>query len=220
MFSVGASVAGTTLNRNMLGGASALFDVLSTGTPQQVKQAAAGKLGSSYIGGFSKPSFSRWLETVGSGTYPETRTQEGWLLSLFPVAGSLRDKPALNILGEPIKITPAEATVGRLANVYKPHAILSPLTLAQLWVSPAERYKIYDPASETGARKMTSEEFYEYTLVYGKTLREFLSPDVVENLGDVAKQDPQAAQDRLTEICGYARKAAQGQMSFLRAKRR
>ena len=209
ILNVAVSVAGVTLNRNMLGGVSALFDALSTGTPAQIKQGALSKLVGGYVGGFTKPSFARYLETVLTGNYPENRTEEGFFLSLLPVAGSLRGMPSLNILGEPIEISFAEASFGRLASMKKNHPVLSPLTESNLWIQPPQRYRIADRSSSTGMRKMTAEEFYVYGRLYGAELRRFLTPGRVNSFVATASRNPQLAQDRLNEVTTIARDRAQ-----------
>jgi hypothetical protein len=220
IFNALVSVAGVTLNRNMLGGASALFDVLSSGTPGQVKQAALKKLGGSYVGGFAKPALTRYLETIATGTYGETQTAAGYWASQIPLAGPLRGKPSLNILGEPIEVNPMDATVGRLANLRKTHPILSPLTEAELWIRPPQRYRIADPSKESGSRKMTSEEFYQFTEFYGKEMAARLNESQVATLVKLAETNPQLAQDRLDQLATFSRNAAQQLMRLRKAKQK
>ena len=220
MFGVASSIVGVTLNRNMLGGASALFDILSSGTTLQAKQAAAKKLASSYVGGFTKPALTRYLETIATGTYPDSRSMAGFMASQIPLMGPLRDKPSLNILGEPVEITPMDATVGRLVSTEKTHPILTPLSNADLWIRPPQRYRLFDETKETGSRVMTDAEFYRYTEFYGREMTARLNQAQVNALTQLAKTNPQLAQDRLDQIATYSRNAAQTLMQLRKAKRK
>lgn len=212
LFTAVAAVAGTTLNRNMLGGASALFDIMSQNTYEGAKQRAAASFASSYVTGFTKPSMVRWLETNMTGSYADTRGMSGWLLSMVPFGGTVAGKPALNVLGEEIQVTRWDATMGRLVSPRQNHVVLSPLVNAGLSVPLPQHYKLLDRSKESGMRKMTADEFYEYGKLYGERLKERLTPQKVESLVERAKRDPQAAQDRLNEIATIARNKAQNEL--------
>jgi SAM-dependent methyltransferase len=194
------AIALTTLNRNALGGASALFEILSASTPDQVRQSRFKQIASSYVTGFTRPSFVRWAETTLTGQRQETGTTEGWLLSMLPVASMFRDRPALNILGEPIEISRWDNTAGRVASLQKSHPVLSPLTTAGLYINPPQRYEIYDSSSPSTVRKMTDAEFYDYTKVWGETMRGVLTPEVVGRFTELSKTAPNTAQDILNTL--------------------
>jgi hypothetical protein len=211
-----ASVLGTTLDRNMLGGATALFDLMSKNTYDGVKEAALGKLASSYTGGFLKPSFVRYLETVATGEYQDARSMRGWLLSQIPVVGAFANNSAINVLGEPIKVSAWDATAGRLVSLSDTHPILSPLTTADLVIPQPEAYKIYDPSKPTMVRPMSAQEEYEYAAAYGKIMKERLTPELVKSLTEQAKFAPQGAQDVLTNIATGVRNQAQGELAAKR----
>ena len=211
-----ASVLGTTLDRNMLGGATALFDLMSKNTYDGAKEAALGKLVSSYTGGFLKPSFVRYLETVATGGYQDARSMRGWFLSQIPVVGALANNPAINVLGEPIKVSAWDATAGRLVSLSDTHPILSPLTTADLVIPKPEAYKIYDPSKTTMVRPMSAQEEYEYAATYGKIMKERLTPELVQSLTEQAKFAPQGAQDVLTNIAVGVRNQAQGELAAKR----
>jgi hypothetical protein len=209
LFTAVTSVMGTTLNRNMLGGASALFDIMSQNTYEGAKQRAAATFASSYVSGFTKPSMVRWLETNISGGYADSSGMSGWLLSMVPFGGAVAGKPALNVLGEKVEVSHWDSTMGRLISPKSSHPILSPLINAGLSVPLPQHYKILDSSKETGMRKMTADEFYQYGKAYGETLKELLTSDRVENLVERASRDPQKAQDRLNELATRARNKAQ-----------
>ena len=211
-----ASVLGTTLDRNMLGGATALFDLMSKNTYDGAKEAALGKLVSSYTGGFLKPSFVRYLETVATGEYQDARSMRGWFLSQIPVVGALANNPAINVLGEPIKVSAWDATAGRLVSLSDTHPILSPLTTADLVIPQPQAYKIYDPSKPTMVRPMSAQEEYEYAATYGKIMNERLTPELVQSLTEQAKFAPQGAQDVLTNIATGVRNQAQGELAAKR----
>lgn len=207
------AVALTTLNRNFLGGAAGLFEILSASTPDEVASMKMGQLASSYATGFTRPSFVRWAETIATGTRQETSTTEGWLLSMTPVVSAFRDRPALNILGEPIGITPWDATAGRVVSTQQTHPILTPLTDAQLWINPAKAYPIYDPKSETMVRDMTKAEFYDYGKAYGEALKTMLPPQQVSALAELSKTAPNTAQEMLNNLANTASNIAKAQMA-------
>ena len=211
-----ASVLGTTLDRNMLGGATALFDLMSKNTYDGAKEAALGKLAGSYTGGYLKPAYIRYLETVATGGYQDARSMRGWFLSQIPVVGALANNPAINVLGEPIKISAWDATAGRLVSLSDTHPILSPLTQADLVIAKPEAYKIYDPSKTTLVRSMSAGEEYEYAATYGKIMKERLTPELVQSLTEQAKFAPQGAQDVLTNLAVGVRNQAQGELAAKR----
>jgi hypothetical protein len=206
------SVIGTTLNRNMLGGASVVFDMISSSTSDDQKQAAWARYLASYPQGFIRPALVRWAETIATGTYQENRSLPGWILSQMPVVGAFRGRPSLNVLGEPIQISAWDATAGRLVSLKDTHPILSPLTEANLFVNPAQAYKLVDPSSEVGLREMSQSELYDYAKIYGEELRRVLTPSLVDNLVRMSRQNPEAAQDTLNEFALAARNRAQAAM--------
>jgi SAM-dependent methyltransferase len=213
LFTGVASVIGTTLDRNMLGGASALFDIFSKNTYEEAKQVALGKFVSSYTGGFLKPSYIRYLETIGTGGYQDARGTQGWLMSQLPFVGATGGNPALNVLGEPIKISAWDATAGRLVSMADTHPILTPLTNAGLAIPKPEAFQIYDSSSPTMVRPMEAQEFYDFTKIYGQTMRERLTPEFVSGLAEMAKNAPQGAQDVLNNIALGVRNQAQAQLA-------
>ena len=206
------AIGTVTLSRNMLGGASAFFDALSQSTTDTQKQVAATRLAQSYVGGFTKPSFARWAETVVTGEYPDTRSFSGLMASMVPWAGPLRDQPALNVLGEPIKIPLLDATAGRIAAQQQPHPILMPLANANLWIRPPNAYPIADPSSKAGARRMTASERYDFQKFFGESMRARLTPGVVSSLTRMAGTNLEAAQERLNTLASLARAEAQNRV--------
>jgi hypothetical protein len=212
LFSTARAVFMTTLNRNALGGASGLLEVIAGTTPDSVAQNRLKQLASSYASGFTRPSFVRWVETIATGTRQETSTMSGWLLSMAPVVSAFRDKPALNLLGEPIEITKWDATAGRISTTQETHPVLTPLTNAQLWITPPESYKIYDPSSPTMVRDMTKAELYDYSKEYGETLSSMLPPATAEMLANMANTAPNMAQEQLRNICNTAANRAKARM--------
>jgi hypothetical protein len=199
------AIVGTTLNRSALGGASALFNALATSTSSTVFENAVKGLGASYVTGFTRPSFVRWAETMATGQRQETRTDAGWLLSMAPVVSVFRDRPALNLLGEPIETSKWDATAGRVVTTQETHPVLTPLTNANLWINPPEVYKTYDPSKPAMVRDITQAEFYDYSKAYGETLSGMLTPKQAEYLAEMSKTAPNAAQETLN---GFTRMAA------------
>lgn len=207
------SVALVTLNRNFLGGAANLFEILSVNTPEALASVKMKQFFSSYPTGFTRPSFVRWAETIATGTRQETSTPEGWLLSMTPVVSAFRDRPALNLLGEPIEISAWDATAGRVATLQKTHPILTPLTNAQLWINPPKAYPIHDPNSPTLVRKITKTEFYDYGKAYGEALKTMLPPQQVSALAELSKTAPNTAQEILNNLANIASNIAKAELA-------
>ena len=207
------AIALTTLNRAALGGASALFEILSPSVSDDVAGYRLKQLASSYVTGFTRPSFVRWAETIATGLRQETRTDEGWLLSMAPVVSVFRGRPALNLLGEPIETSKWDATAGRVVTTQGTHPVLTPLTNAQLWINPPEAYKIYDPERANMVRDITQAEFYDYSKAYGETLRSMLTPEQAEYLAEMSKTAPNAAQETLNVFTKMAADIAKAKMA-------
>jgi hypothetical protein len=203
----------TTLNRNALGGTSAIFEIMAESSSDAVAKSRFQQISSSYASGITRPSFVRWVETIATGTRQETKTTEGWLLSMTPVVSAFRGRPALNILGEPVEITPWDATAGRIATTQKTHPILTPLTDAQLWINPPQRYARYDPSKSTMVRKMTEAEFYDYSKFYGEALQKLLTEKQAIGLAKTAETAPNAAQEALNNLTQMAVIMAQSKMA-------
>jgi len=182
-----------------------LFNALATSTSSTVFENAVKGLGASYVTGFTRPSFIRWAETMATGQRQETRTDVGWLLSMAPVVSVFRDRPALNLLGEPIETSKWDATAGRVVTTQETHPVLTPLTNANLWINPPEVYKTYDPSKPSMVRDITQAEFYDYSKAYGETLSGILTPKQAEYLAEMSKTAPNAAQETLN---GFTRMAA------------
>jgi hypothetical protein len=140
----------------------------------------------------------------------------GWFLSQIPVVGALANNPAINVLGEPIKVSAWDATAGRLVSLSDTHPILSPLTTADLVIPKPEAYAIYDPSKPTMVRPMSAQEEYEYAAAYGKIMKERLTPELVKSLTEQAKFAPQGAQDVLSNIATGVRNQAQGELAVKR----
>lgn len=207
------AIVGTTLNRSALGGASALFNALATSTSSTVFENAVKGLGASYVTGFTRPAFIRWAETMVTGQRQETRTDAGWLLSMAPVVSVFRDRPALNLLGEPIETSKWDATAGRVVTTQETHPVLTPLTNANLWINPPEVYKTYDPSKPSMVRDITQAEFYDYSKAYGEALSGILTPKEAEYLAEMSKTAPNTAQETLNSYSRMAANEAKNKMA-------
>lgn len=212
LFTTVLSVAGVTLDRNMLGGTSDVFKILSSDTPEESQLNSVKQFAGSYISGFTKPQAIRWVEQLATETYPERKTTSGWLLSLLPIAPVIRNQNSYNILGEDINIPKTDTAFGRFVAVKQDHPILTPLTNAGVFLNPPKRFMLGDSTKQTGARKMTAAEFYDYGRAYGDNLKALLSPSQVASLSSLAARDQQAAQNAADTLCRIATTQAQDSM--------
>ncbi len=185
-------IANSIVDRSILSGASNLFKAVGGG---QGAVSASKNLVSSAVGGFTNPSALRWIRASFVGDVPETTTTRGWLLSMTPAAFA-NNRPSLNVLGEPIKNLPWEPTTKRyvsLTEIIAPDPVIVPLTKAGLFIPVARNTEITDPKTMQ-PRAMTSEEYYDYSATFAKTVGKMLTPALAESL---TKLNREAAQDFL-----------------------
>ena len=189
------------MDRSMMSGAANLFRAAGGG-PDAVS--ASKQLIASAVGGFTNPSALRWVRaSFDPQGLPEASTTYGWLASMTPAA-IINNRPALNVLGQPIEVYPWEATTKRfvsLTDIISPDPVLSPLMKAGLFVPVARRTKLTDPATMQ-PRAMDSEEFYDYAKTYGQTVGRLVTPEMAKSL---ARLPQEAAQKYLDDV---VRKAA------------
>jgi hypothetical protein len=209
------SVGNTILDKNLLSGAKVLFDAVSEGGDPGDK---AKRLLQSYTGGYLNPGMARWLtKTLNIGAdgkvkvvdYKELNsTTGGWLIGQTPLA-VVFGKPMLNRLGEEIRDYPWSATSKRLGFLpeVKEHPVFTPLIRAGLFVPGVSiNSKIKDfKGGKLEQRKMTREEYYDYSKYDGEYLKRVLTPAVAQSLATVAKTNQDAAQKRLEDLAQRAR---------------
>jgi hypothetical protein len=209
------SVGNTILDKNLLSGAKVLFDAVSEGGDPGDK---AKRLLQSYTGGYLNPGMARWLtKTLNIGAdgkvkvtdYKELNsTTGGWLIGQTPLA-VVFGKPMLNRLGEEIRDYPWTATSKRLGFLpeVKEHPVFTPLIRSGLFVPGISiNSKIKDfKGGKLEQRKMTREEYYDYSKYDGEYLKRVLTPAVAQSLANVAKTNQDAAQKRLEDLAQRAR---------------
>jgi DNA-directed RNA polymerase specialized sigma24 family protein len=209
------SVGNTILDKNLLSGAKVLFDAVSEGGEPGDK---AKRLLQSYTGGYLNPGMARWLTKtlnigadgkVGVVDYKELNsTTGGWLIGQTPLA-VVFGKPMLNRLGEEIRDYPWTATSKRLGFLpeVKEHPVFTPLIRAGLFVPGASiNSKIKDfKGNKLEQRKMTREEYYDYSKYNGEYLKRILTPATAQALANVAQTNQAAAQKRLEDLAQRAR---------------
>jgi len=209
------SVGNTILDKNLLSGAKVLFDAVSEGGEPGDK---AKRLLQSYTGGYLNPGMARWLTKtlnigadgkVGVVDYKELNsTTGGWLIGQTPLA-VVFGKPMLNRLGEEIRDYPWTATSKRLGFLpeIKEHPVFTPLIRAGLFVPGASiNSKIKDfKGNKLEQRKMTREEYYDYSKYNGEYLKRILTPATAQALANVAQTNQAAAQKRLEDLAQRAR---------------
>jgi hypothetical protein len=209
------SVGNTILDKNLLSGAKVLFDAVSEGGDPGDK---AKRLLQSYTGGYLNPGMARWLAKtlnigadgkVGVVDYKELNsTTGGWLIGQTPLA-VVFGKPMLNRLGEEIRDYPWTATSKRLGFLpeVKEHPIFTPLIRAGLFVPGVSiNSKIKDfKGGKLEQRKMTREEYYDYSKYNGEYLKRILTPAMAQSLATIAKTNQEAAQKRLEDLAQRSR---------------
>ena len=209
------SVGNTILDKNLLSGAKVLFDAVSEGGDPGDK---AKRLLQSYTGGYLNPGMARWLtKTLNIGAdgkvkvtdYKELNsTTGGWLIGQTPLA-VVFGKPMLNRLGEEIRDYPWSATSKRLGFLpeVKEHPVFTPLIRSGLFVPGISiNAKIKDyKGGKLEQRKMTREEYYDYSKYDGEYLKRVLTPAVAQSLATVAKTNQAVAQKRLEDLAQRAK---------------
>jgi hypothetical protein len=209
------SVGNTIIDKNLLSGAKVLFDAVSEGGEPGDK---AKRLLQSYTGGYLNPGMARWLtKTLNIGPdgkvkvtdYKELNsTTGGWLIGQTPLAVVV-GKPMLNRLGEEIRDYPWSATSKRLGFLpeVKEHPVFTPLIRSGLFVPGISiNAKIKDyKGGKLEQRKMTREEYYDYSKYDGEYLKRVLTPAVAQSLATVAKTNQAVAQKRLEDLAQRAK---------------
>jgi len=209
------SVGNTIIDKNLLSGAKVLFDAVSEGGDPSDK---AKRLLQSYTGGYLNPGMARWLtKTLNIGSdgkvkvvdYKELNsTTGGWLVGQTPLA-VIFGKPMLNRLGEEIRDYPWTATSKRLGFLpeVKEHPVFTPLIRSGLFVPGVSiNSKIKDfKGGKLEQRKMTREEYYDYSKYDGEYLKRVLTPAMAQSLANIAKTNQDAAQKRLEDLAQRAR---------------
>jgi hypothetical protein len=209
------SVGNTILDKNLLSGAKVLFDAVSEGGDPGDK---AKRLLQSYTGGYLNPGMARWLtKTLNIGAdgkvkvtdYKELNsTTGGWLIGQTPLA-VVFGKPMLNRLGEEIRDYPWSATSKRLGFLpeVKEHPVFTPLIRSGLFVPGISiNAKIKDyKGGKLEQRKMTREEYYDYSKYDGEYLRRILTPAVANSIAKRAVRDQAGAQRQLEDLAQRAK---------------
>jgi len=209
------SIGNTILDKNLLSGAKVLFDAVSDGGDAGDK---AKRLLQSYTGGFSNPGIARWLTRtfnigadgkVGVTDFKELNsTTAGWLIGQTPLA-VIFGKPMLNRLGEEIREYPWTATEKRFGFLpeVKQHPVFTPLIRADLFVpgvSIGAKIKVFERGKPVD-RKMTREEYYDYSKYDGEFLRKILTPAMAQALAREATINQDSAQKKLQDLAQRAK---------------
>jgi len=214
----GFSVFETTLDRNMLSGANELFKAISGGSTEAQKDSSRRRLISSMASGFTQPQLVRWLGQMATGKMNESRSTEGWLIGMTPLTW-FRDKPILNVLGEPIDAKRFDTALGRFGSPVREHPILTPLTDANVFLPQPQKFSIID--TKTGKpRPLTDAEFYRYSEEFGKALKEQLqTPGQIDSLLEISRTSPEQLDDAVSALGSYARGAARMKLGITPAPR-
>jgi hypothetical protein len=208
----------TVFDKNLLQGATNLFNTMQ-GSSTQAQTNALGRLTGGVIGGFTNPGLTRWarntlaMDKEGMVNRQDQSGLQGWMYSLVPFSIGY-NTPALNTLGEPIKQPWYSATTRRLNDFSNipPHPIITPLVQAGLMLpnpSKSTEFRYIDPQttevkkSKTGKYPEIMRRFVE---LRGEAMKEMLTPETVQGLQEMAKQDKNLAQQYLdSKIGGRAR---------------
>jgi hypothetical protein len=208
--------ATSVLDRNMMQGFNTLFKMLSPTAREDEIVGGARSLASSYLGGFTNPSLTREIGQLFTGKVNETRTGDGWLIGQTPLTW-FRDKPVLNILGEPVTMPQEEVLLGRFGAVRREHPLLSPLTEAGIYLPVASKFRILDPKTKK-PRGMTEGEFYDYSKAFGEAMKaQLMRPGTMESL---LRLSPEEAKKETGNMGTRAREAARRAVGFAPAPRR
>jgi hypothetical protein len=195
------------LDKNMVSGLADFMEILRAKDQTAVKK--FNRMLSGVVGGFTAPQASKFVGRMLDGNPKELTTSKGFLMSLTPVA-FLHDRPKLNALGERVEIPPHEVAFGRLVSRPERHPVFTPILEAGLVIPVPQRFSVVDTTARgTKPRRMTEEEFYDYSKAYGETVGRFLTPQRAEWIASLARKGrPDLADKELDRIRGFANQAA------------
>lgn len=214
------SSATTVFDKNLLQGATNLFQAIRGNSVSQQANSMK-RLAGGTIGGFTNPGLARWarntfgMDKNGEVARLDQGTTEGWIYSMVPFSIGY-DTPALNTLGEPIKQSWHSATTWRFADFSNipPHPIITPLVKGGLLLPNPDKATQFQFLDKDGAVLKTRmgkhpEIFRRYVELRGQAMKEALTPDVIQDLVDAAKENKVDAQSYLdSKIGGAVRKYA------------
>jgi hypothetical protein len=209
------SSASTVLDKNMLSGVTNLFEALRATNPTQ-QTSSLKRLAGGTVAGFTNPGLVRWarntfgMDKDGQVARLDTGTTEGWLYSMVPASIGY-NTPALNTLGEPIKQPWYSATTWRFVNASNmaPHPIISPIIKAGLILpnpSKATEFRYLDAQGAIVKSKMGKypEVNRRFVQLRGEAMKEMLTPEMIDQLSQYARENKNLAQDYLDSKIGNA----------------
>ena len=216
----GLGIASSIFDKNILAGVSSLFEVLKN--PNERGLAGLKRMAGSYISGFTNPRLlnqigDQILRTDKNGDIvtQDTKTFQAWAMSMLPFGG-LRDRPALNVLGEPVTKHRWDPVAQRFADVLeKPHPIIAPIVKAGLTIPSPSKSTEFTYEGKKYSMSKSDTVFRRFVELRGAQLQRVLTPAVVANLDRVAKAtDTETAQKKLGDITEHCRTIAVRQIQM------
>jgi hypothetical protein len=209
LFAGAMATASTVLDKNMLQGVSNLFEGIRQSSNSTQQANALKRLISGAVGGFTNPGMAKWARNSfyadkdGMVNRLDQSTLEGWAYSMVPFSIGY-NTPALNTLGEPLQQPWYSATMWRFADVsgVPPHPIITPLVKSGLMLPNPSKNTEFRYLDKTGAMQKTKvgkfpEINRRFVELRGQAMKEMLTPDIVEDLSRMAKQE------NLNEVQSY-----------------
>jgi mannitol/fructose-specific phosphotransferase system IIA component len=187
------SGAALLLDREMMSGLFNMLETVSAYSKGETEEGGRLLLNQyrSAVGPFLNPGMTKMVEElVSKQRYDSTSGPLAATMAALPMGQMLANKPAINVLAEPVELRTEDILFGRFFSTTNFHPILGPLAEAGLVVPPPRREVIADDSTRMGVRPAKPEETRRYNELYGETMREFLDPDQVRYLTELAKDGP------------------------------
>jgi hypothetical protein len=209
-------VVSTLFEKNLLSGVSNLFEVISN--PDARGLAAFQNMAGSWVGGVTNPRLVDYFTSLlfrrdeNNDLMKMDRSTAGsWFASVVPVVGPLiNNKPALNVLGDPITEAKLEPITRRFVDIFgDPHPIIAPLVRAGMTIPAPSKSTQFAVNGQKYTMSDSENAYRRFVELRGDRLKQVLTPAVIENLVRIAQQSGvDKAQKKLGDITENCRDSA------------
>ena len=209
-------VVSTLFEKNLLSGVSNLFEVISN--PDARGLAAFQNMAGSWVGGVTNPRLVDYFTSLllrrdeNNDLMKMDRSTAGsWFASVVPVVGPMiNNKPALNVLGDPVTEAKLEPITRRFADIFgDPHPIIAPLVRAGMTIPAPSKSTQFAVNGQKYTMSDSENAYRRFVELRGDRLKQVLTPAVIENLVRIAQQSGvDKAQKKLGDITENCRDSA------------
>lgn len=219
--SAAAALSGTLVITDMsfLQGVQNIFQLIDQNQSPESFMKSLVRTPAKLAGGLA-PNLLKEMAAWISPEIPDTKTSVNELAAMFtqevPVLReTISGKPQINTLAEPVKVHkyPWEVFLD-IRETSEQWKLLSQLQAQGVFIPEAQYQNKIDP--QTGARNLKMNRFEDRAFfeARGKIIKEVLSPDLLKDIVDLSKEDPQAAQDQIESIVRDASEQAKSELGF------